>query len=161
MWALSPAELLLSSVLEYLLAQLYLMFCDHSCTTHQPGHHFGFSASPEGWGESWAGKSFLWPGYWPFYPTVQLVPGVKPLPCCISLGKSHSLRPPSGIPWGSRPKNTAEVQTHGKQGPLLCPGRCITGKTCSASGYLREGPTQGEVCPCQECPHFIYSPSLT
>lgn len=33
--------------------------CDHLCTTCQPGHHFSVSASLQGWGENWAGKSFL------------------------------------------------------------------------------------------------------
>lgn len=72
--------------------------CGHSRTTHQPGHHFSFCASPGGWRGDRAGKNFLQPGYRPFHPTVRPVPGVKPLPCCFSLRKSHSSSPPPRIP---------------------------------------------------------------
>lgn len=120
MWAFSPAELLLSSVLENLLALLYLMF---SLTTCVPPASLDtisvFLPLFRDWERTGQGKCFLWPGYWPFCPTVQLMHGVKPLPCCFSLGKPHSLSPPSGIPWCSRRKYTAEVQTHGKWGPVL------------------------------------------
>lgn len=47
-------------------------------------------------------------------------------------------------------------------GTAALPGQLHRGKDLlPQAGYLRGGPTQGEACPCQECPHFIYSPSLT
>lgn len=63
-------------------------------------------------------------------------------------------------------KNAAEEQTHGKRGREAGGRRYAQAVAsreglASASGYLRGGPTRGEACPCQECPHFIYSPSLT
>lgn len=63
-------------------------------------------------------------------------------------------------------KNAAEEQTHGKRGREAGVRRSTQAVAsreglASTRGYLRGGPTQGEACPCQECPHFIYSPSLT
>lgn len=136
--------------------------------TYQPGHHFSFSASPEGWRENRAGKNFLRPGYQPFHPMAWLVPGVKPLPCCFSLRKSQQLEPISqdSLEQQAKKNHAAEEQTHGKRG-REAGGRLSTQAVASREGlastrgYLRGGPTQGEACPCQECPHFIYSPSLT
>lgn len=104
--AVSLADAFFSSVLEYLQAQLYFMAsevepCGASVGTHVTPTSLGTS-SLQGWREDKTEKSFLQPGYCPFYPPVQLEPGVKLLPCCFPLRRSHNSSPPPKISWASR-----------------------------------------------------------
>lgn len=132
--------------------------CRHSCTTRQPGHHFSFSASPFSDGRASYGQitgpstpRCSWSQTSTLLLFLETIPALEPTSRDF-LGQEAKN--------GYRPANPWQKRMRGRG---CCSAWAAASREglASTSGYLRGGPTQGEACPCRECPHFIYSPSLT